>query len=188
MIPLKRKIQKLDEEILFRLQRTHSDRLSVIMLAFSIIGNGGLLWFILSGFLIFNPQTSRYGLYMLVSLGLCALVNNIIFKSIFNRNRPCDVHSDVPMLVKRPIGSSFPSGHAATSFACIVTLLHMDLRLGLIAFFIGLVIAFSRLYLFVHYPSDVIFGIIAGAGLGVIGIQIVRIFTYFVPIPYFMFH
>lgn len=182
---MKQKLRRFDEALLFSVQRNQSKRLSVIMIAFSIVGNGGLLWAILSGFLLFNRQTSRYGLYMLVALGLCALVNNVIFKPVFDRDRPCDVHNNIPLLIKRPFGSSFPSGHSATSFACAVTLVHMDVRLGLIALFIAFAIAFSRLYLFVHYPSDIIFGILSGTALGIIGIQIVRLFFHFVPIAYF---
>lgn len=185
---MKLKLQRFDEALLFSVQRNQSRRLSIAMLAFTIMGNGGLIWAILSGFLILNPSTSRYGLYMVVALLLCALANNVIFKSFFDRERPCDIYKNVPLLIKRPFGSSFPSGHTATSFACAVTLIHMDPRLGLIALFLAFIIAFSRLYLFVHFPTDIIFGILSGAACGIIGIQIVRVFLHFVPIAYFAFH
>ena len=188
VIPFKLKLKEFDEALLFSVQRNQSRRLSIAMLTFTIMGNGGLIWAILSGFLIFNPSTSRYGLYMIIALLLCALCNNVIFKTLVDRDRPCDVYKNVPLLIKRPFGSSFPSGHTATSFACAVTLIHMNVRLGLIALFLAFIIAFSRLYLFVHYPTDIIFGILSGAAVGVIAIQIVRLFLYFVPISYFALH
>ena len=185
---MKPKLRRFDEALLFSVQRNQSKPLSIAMLAFSIMGNGGFLWAILCACLVFNPSTSRYGLYMLIALLLCALTSNIIFKPFFDRERPCDIYKNIPLLIKRPFGSSFPSGHTATSFACAVTLVHMDPRLGLIALFIAFIIAFSRLYLFVHFPTDIIFGIFSGAAQGVIAIQIVRVFLYFVPISYFALH
>ncbi|MCI9576840.1 MAG: phosphatase PAP2 family protein [Clostridiales bacterium] len=182
---MRSKIKRFDETVLFSVQRNQTRKLSITMLAFSLIGNGGLLWAFIGGLLLLDSSTSRYGAYLIVSLSLCALVNNIFFKSLCDRERPCDTYQNIPLLIKRPIGSSFPSGHTATSFASATALFFMDPRIGVIALFIAFLIAFSRLYLFVHYPTDILFGMVSGVALSLVGVQIVKIFFHFVPIAYF---
>ena len=189
VIPSKLKLKEFDEALLFSVQRNQSRRLSIAMLTFTIMGNGGLIWAILSGFLIFNPSTSRYGLYMIIALLLCALCNNVIFKTLVDRDRPCDVYKNVPLLIKRPFGSSFPSGHTATSFACAVTLIHMDVRLGFNCSVLGIYHCLFQTVLICSLLSNRYYlGILSGAAVGVIAIQIVRLFLYFVPISYFALH
>lgn len=182
---MKGKMKRFDEALLFSVQRSQNRKLSIIMLAFSLVGNGGLLWALIGGLLLLDSSTARCGVYLIISLSLCALVNNIVFKSLCDRERPCDTYQNVPLLIKRPIGSSFPSGHTATSFASATALFVLDPRIGAIALFIAFIIAFSRLYLFVHYPSDILFGILSGVALSIVAIQIVRIFFHFVPVAYF---
>lgn len=185
VISLKSKIQRFDETVLFSIQRNQTKKLSITMLAFSIIGNGGLLWAFIGGLLLLDSSTSRYSAYLVVSLSLCALVNNVFFKPLCDRERPCDTYQNIPLLIKRPMGSSFPSGHAATSFASATALFFMDPRIGMIALFVAFIIAFSRLYLFVHYPTDILIGMVSGVACSLAGIQIVKIFFHFVPIAYF---
>lgn len=182
---LKSKMKRFDEALLFSLQRNQNRKLSIIMLAFSLVSNGGLLWAFIGGLLLLDSSSARCGVYLIISLSLCALVNNVVFKSLCDRERPCDTYQNVPLLIKRPMGSSFPSGHTATSFASATALLVWDPRIGAIALFIAFIIAFSRLYLFVHYPSDILFGILSGVALSIVAIQMVRVFFYFVPIAYF---
>ncbi len=185
---MRRRIQRLDETILFSVHHKQTQKLSITMLAFSLVGNGGLLWTVIGAFLLLDQQRSRYGVYMLAALIFCALANNLLFKSFFERKRPCDTYQSIPLLIKRPIGSSFPSGHAATSFASATALMFMDVRIGLIALFVACVIAFSRLYLFVHYPSDIFMGAVSGTVIALISIQVVRMFFFFLPISYFAVH
>ena len=178
-------MKRFDEAVLFSVQRSQNRTLSILMMTFSLVGNGGLLWALIGGLLLLDPSTARCGVYLIVSLSLCALVNNIVLKSLCARERPCDTYRNVPLLIKRPIGSSFPSGHTATSFASATALFLLDPRIGVLALFIAFIIAFSRLYLFVHYPSDILFGILSGVALSLAAIQIVRAFFHFVPIAYF---
>lgn len=91
----------------------------------------------------------------------------MFIKSRFNRLRPCDIYKDVPILIRRPMGSSLPSGHTASSFASATILLHMNYKIGLIALALAFIISFSRLYLFVHFPSDVLFGLLSGIAVAV---------------------
>ena len=83
-----------------------------------------------------------------------------------------DRYKDVPILIRRPMGSSLPSGHTASSFASATILLHMNYKIGLIALALAFIISFSRLYLFVHFPSDVFFGLLSGIAVALINIPI----------------
>ena len=93
---MRSKIKRFDETVLFSVQRNQTRKLSIAMLAFSLIGNGGLLWAFIGGLLLLDSSTSRYGAYLIVSLSLCALVNNIFFKSLCDRERPCDTYQKYP--------------------------------------------------------------------------------------------
>lgn len=128
----------------------------------TFLGDKGLLWIVLSAFLLYKKETRPAGLAILVALALSAGTVQFLFKPLFNRTRPF-IAFNVPILITPPFGTSFPSGHAATAFACAWTyfcLFKDKLRWGVLtlAFFI----AFSRLYLFVHYPSDVLVGMAVG--------------------------
>ena len=146
----KARTQHLDNKILFKIQELHGPRLDKAMTFFTLMGNGALIW-------VFIIMTT---------------FSNMFIKSRFNRLRPCDIYKDVPILIRRPMGSSLPSGHTASSFASATILLHMNYKIGLIALALAFIISFSRLYLFVHFPSDVLFGLLSGIAVALINIPI----------------
>ncbi len=153
--------RKLEGRILLRIQKMHNPILDKIMLLASIFGNGGLIWVaVILGYIIAGRR--REAMILIISLALCAFLNNIIIKSFFKRARPCDIFGNYPPLIKRPWGSSCPSGHTATSFAMAVALCKLNLGIGIPAVVLAAIIGFSRVYLFVHYPSDVVIGVISG--------------------------
>lgn len=153
--------RRLEGKILLRIQKMHNKVLDKIMLFATIMGNGGLIWVaVILGFII--ARRKHAALILIVSLALCAFLNNIVIKSFFKRSRPCDIFGNYPPLIKRPWGSSCPSGHTATSFAMAVALCKLNLGIGIPAIIVATLIGFSRMYLFVHYPSDVIIGVISG--------------------------
>jgi undecaprenyl-diphosphatase len=102
------------------------------------------------------------GIMLLGSLLLCFLLGNLLLKPLVGRIRPCDIHSSIPLLIARPTDYSFPSGHTMSSFAAANIIFHANVELGIAAYILALLIAFSRLYLYVHYPSDVLAGMILG--------------------------
>ena len=100
------------------------------------------------------------------ALVLDLLCCNVILKPLVGRVRPCDVNTAVKLLIARPLDASFPSGHTAVSFAAVCALWAERSRLWIPALALALLLAFSRLYLYVHWPSDVLAGAVLGGLLG----------------------
>lgn len=125
------------------------------------------VWYILIiGFLL-NKPTRKLGVILAVAMILQYLVNGGVLKHLFARVRPCNVDTTVELLVKRPKGFSFPSGHSAAAF-CAVGVLYGARMKKLLwpAFALACLIAFSRLYLYVHFPTDVLAGALCGFFIG----------------------
>ena len=90
------------------------------------------------------------------------LFGELTLKNIICRLRPCNVFTDFPMLIARPTSYSFPSGHTSSSFAAALILTLRHKKIGWLAYIPAVLIAFSRIFLFVHYPTDVLAGILLG--------------------------
>ena len=100
---------------------------------------------------------------------------NLVLKPLVARIRPCDVNTAVQLLVARPDDFSFPSGHTGASFAAVTALYASRSRLWILSLILAVLIAFSRLYLYVHYPSDVLAGVVIGIMAGWIGSKFVDV-------------
>jgi undecaprenyl-diphosphatase len=118
--------------------------------------------------MVFNREKRQTALSLLVCVIVCAFLGNFAIKPIFRRTRPCNHDTAFPNrpAVKRPSDSSFPSCHALTSVAAAVTLCHAGWFLGMSSLVIASLISFSRMYLYVHYPSDVLIGAMMGVAAG----------------------
>jgi undecaprenyl-diphosphatase len=137
-----------------------------LMLLSTRLGDGGALWLLLSLLLLYHEDTRHAGFALLLCVVICAAVGNLAIKPIFRRTRPCNINFSLPLLLKRPIDSSFPSCHTLTSFAAAVTICQTGGFLGTASFFFASLISFSRMYLYVHYPSDVLIGAVIGVAAG----------------------
>lgn len=139
------------------------------MVLISTLGNAGLFWIILGLVLAFIPKTRKYGVLALVSLLVCFLFNNILLKNLIARPRPYTQIPELVMLMKCPADHSFPSGHACSSFAVAGSLMWSMGRkwngIRISALVLAILIAFSRLYVGVHYPTD----ILVGTAIGLLG-------------------
>ncbi len=155
-------IQQVDESILLTIAGWHNPVLDFIMPVITTLGTGGMIWIALTAVLLIPRKTRKYAVIMGVSLGLAALIGNLIIKPIVARERPFTVLTELPEILGRPDGYSFPSGHTISSFATATVLWFCSWKLALPATCMAALIGFSRCYLFCHYPSDVVFGALFG--------------------------
>ena len=144
-----------------------------IMPIITLFGAGGIFWIAWSVLLILIPKTRRTGLGMGFALLMGLIVCNIILKPGVARPRPYDMQAElgvvIDLLVKRSHDFSFPSGHTIASFEASVVLLLNSPVMGIPAFILAILVSFSRLYLYVHYPTDVLVSVVLGTLFALIG-------------------
>ena len=146
-----------------------------LMPKLTLLGSGGSLWAVTAVILLLIPKTRRTGMIMVVSLVLDVLLCNIILKPLVARPRPFQVNTAVTLLVRAPGGYSFPSGHSAVAFAGTGALIFGKSRLWPPYLVAAVLVAFSRLYLYVHYPTDVLSGAALGLLCGFIASRLVAL-------------
>lgn len=149
-------------DFLYALQKMHGPVWDSIMVFLSALGNAGFFWIGVGVLLCIFTKYRKCGIQMLVSMAIAFVLGNLILKNLIARERPCWLDSQVPLLLESPKDYSFPSGHSLNGFTAATTLLFFDRRLGIPAVILASLIAFSRLYLFVHFPTDVFVGIVMG--------------------------
>lgn len=146
-----------------------------VMCFITKLGNAGMIWIVLAVILLLIPKTRKSGLVMMAALCIDLVVCNGILKNLFARIRPCDVNTQIQLLIARPDDFSFPSGHTAASFAAVAALYFSgERKLWKPALILACLIAFSRLYLYVHYPTDILGGILVGIAAGYAGNAIIQ--------------
>ena len=156
-------IQQTDFRILDWIQENvRSPWLDWLMPKISFLCNSGWFWILIALVFLLWKKHRRCGMTMLVGLTLCFVLGIMPIKHFVARPRPCWINPDVSMLISIPKDYSFPSGHSASSFVGSVTMLRYDRRMGIPAVILAALIALSRLYLYVHFPSDVLAGILLG--------------------------
>jgi len=111
---------------------------------------------------------------LLVALALGVLTGNLTLKPLIARPRPCWVDESVRLLIPNPTDYSFPSGHTLSSVIGATVLTKANAKFGLAAIPLAALIAFSRLYLYVHYPTDVLGGMVFGILAGYVGYLMVK--------------
>lgn len=149
------------------------DFLDAAMPIISMLGNAGAIWIACAVVLILIPKTRKVGLVLAVSLALEALCCNLILKPLVARIRPFDMNTAAQLLISPPKDFSFPSGHTGAAFAAASALFFSKNRLWIASLILAILIAFSRLYLYVHYPTDVLGGVLLGILSGWLGYTLV---------------
>ncbi|MEG0614254.1 MAG: phosphatase PAP2 family protein [Oscillospiraceae bacterium] len=156
-------IQNLDDKILQLIQDfLTTPIMDKIMIFFTNLGEYGAIWFVIALILMIPKKNRKCSLLILISVAVGFIFGNVVLKSAIGRIRPCNLNLDFPMLIPRPTGFSCPSGHSISSFAAATAIFIHYKPFGNAAFIVAFLIAFSRMYLYVHYPSDIIFGSILG--------------------------
>lgn len=153
--------------ILDALQGMHTPWLDAAFAAYTTTSDHGLLWVALGLALTAFKRTRWAGVTVLVALAIGAVVTSGVLKPLVMRPRPCDVNPAVTMIVPRPDGSSFPSGHTTAAFAAFGAVLAARNPRAPVALIVAVgaaavLMAFTRLYAYVHYPTDVLGGIAVG--------------------------
>lgn len=134
----------------------------------SLTGNFGIIWFAAAATFYFSNLNSEAAICILLALGCSLLFVNLFLKRVTKRPRPYEVRGEErQILIKEPKDFSFPSGHTFSSFAAATAILHFSPKIGLAAIIYATGIAFSRLYLYVHYISDVLTSAIFGVATGI---------------------
>ena len=132
------------------------------------LGDSGLIWIITGILMTVSKKYRRCGIMMLCGMLFGFLTGNLIMKPVIARSRPCWINDAVNTIISVPQDFSFPSGHTLSSvISCTVIGLHYR-RFLIIALPITVLIAFSRLYLYVHFPTDVLFGTLYGLIIGIV--------------------
>lgn len=146
-------------EIKNHIQNKYLDRLMPVVTS---MGNLGFVWIIIAVALILDKPYRAIGNIVILTLIISTIVGEGIIKHIVRRVRPCNHKNNVNPLIAKPISYSFPSGHTLSSFAVAEILSMYFSQYKFVFMGIAFLIGLSRLYLYVHYPTDVIAGMIIG--------------------------
>ncbi len=139
-----------------------SELMDALMKSITFFGNAGWFWIVVAIVLIIIPKTRKIGLTASVALIFSLLLCNVTLKPIIARIRPYDVAENISLIISAPKDYSFPSGHTSASFAASWAIFTYNKKWGALALAFAGLIAFSRLYLYVHFPTDVLGGLVLG--------------------------
>ena len=149
----------------------YSPEMDKFMINITSLGNLGTVWiFIALLLMISEPDKQQVGTSMLIALVMCIVIGNILIKNLVRRNRPF-FHKNYKVLIKQPWDYSFPSGHTLSSFAAATVLFSLNQTVGILSLVLAVLIALSRLYLRVHFFTDVFFSMVLGTGIGILAVK-----------------
>ena len=143
-----------------------------IMPKITSLGNGGFIWLAIAVGLMFSKKYRKSGIVLIASLAIGVFIGSVVLKPLIARPRPCHVNGELPLLINIPTDFSFPSGHTMSSVSAAYVLTSANKKLGWFAIPLAVLIAFSRLYLYVHFPSDVIAGAVIGIAIAYFAVKI----------------
>ena len=176
-------IQNIDVAILNWIHEVFSCAfLDFVMPIITALGNKGLFMIAVAVVMVCFKKTRKAGITMGIALVLGLALGNGLLKNMFGRVRPYELEGALvtDLLIKKPHDYSFPSGHTLASFefASVMAICYKCLPgkkvTAIASVVLGVLIAFSRLYLYVHFPSDVLGGAILGTIFGIIGVWVVN--------------
>lgn len=168
----------MEFDILYAIQNIRCQFLDGLFVTLTdIVGSYGYLWLAVGALLCVFKKTRKCGFAVLLSYALVFVTGQFVLKDWIARVRPCNIDTAVELLVARPSSYSCPSTHTAWSFAAATAIFMDRKKWGIGAFVLATLIGFSRMYLFVHFPTDVLVGVVLGVAAGIGAVYIVRLIS-----------
>jgi undecaprenyl-diphosphatase len=170
---------EFEKTILDFFQSMHGSFFDYIVLFITLLGDMGLVWFIIAIICLFFKRTRTLGVVTIISVIVPTIINDYAFKPLINRARPFIAFDEYEPFVENifsfkfaliggvPTKGSMMSGHTIGSFSAAGTILMFNKKYGLLSLALAFLIGFSRIYLLVHFPSDVFLGVIWGLLFGI---------------------
>ena len=163
-----------DLPILDWIQRTMQCAfLDKVMPLITVLGDGGAFWIACAVLMMLLKKYRKAGFSAALALIFGLLICNLYLKPTVARIRPYDFQEQlgvmINLLIEKEHSLSFPSGHTIASFEAATVIMLHNKKFGIGALVLACLIAFSRLYLYVHYPTDVIASVILGIGIAFLG-------------------
>ena len=150
--------------------------LDKLMPVISSLGTASIALIVIALVCCFIKKTRYFGRSLVLDLLMNFIAGNLIIKPIVSRLRPCVLNDTVSMLVKIPFDASLPSGHSMFAFGAATILFIYNKWLGIAGYLFAILMGFSRMYLYVHFPSDVLCGAILGIIFAIVIYQLEQLF------------
>lgn len=157
----------MEFKILYLINNLHTPILDKTMVFLTQLGDAGIIWIAIAIILLFIKKTRKCGILMLISMALGLVIGNVLLKNSIQRPRPCWIDTRILLLIPNPTDYSFPSGHTLASFEAAIMILLHNKKYGIVALIAAILISFSRIYLFVHFPTDILGGAIIGTAISI---------------------
>lgn len=148
--------------------------LDSFLVILNYVMTSGILWIAIGVVMLFFRKTRAAGIILLAALAFVFLTGDVLLKHVISRPRPFTVNTDINLLMPKPNGSSFPSTHSGLAAAATTVLLAKKRAFGYAALVLTICIAFSRMYLYFHYPTDVLCGLLLGVLSGLLMLWIAK--------------
>ena len=163
-----------EQDLLHWFQSIRNPTLDYIVPKITSLATYGRFWIAVVVILLLMPKYRKLGLQCTIAIAISVLLCNVIIKPLSMRARPCWVETDILPLIKSPSDYSFPSGHTNISFVVAASVFSRNKKLAIPLLIIAVLIGLSRLYIFVHWPTDVLCGMVTGIGSAIIAYTIVN--------------
>lgn len=168
-------INNVDINILHFIRENFSNPvMDKLMVIITSLGDKGFIWILVGIILLAQRKYRKVGFVLLIALLITSVIGEGIIKNIVQRSRAFITYPDINIIIKAPSSFSFPSGHTASSFTAAVVIGYYIKNWRIISYVFASLIAFSRLYLFVHYPSDILGGILLGVTCALLTIKLLN--------------
>ena len=154
--------------ILYEIQKLHNPIMDSIMVFVTQLGDEGILWSAIGVLCLFVSKYRKMGWNVLLAMLCTFIVGNLFLKNVIARPRPCAIDTSIALLIPYPSEFSFPSGHSMNGMTAAVSLFLYQRKAGIFAILLAVLIGFSRMYHFVHFPTDVLAGFLVGMTMAIV--------------------